>query len=161
MKSDRYAFTLIELIFVIVIIGIITALAVPKFSNLKDNAKITAELATASSIQNALENCHGEWIVNDANFTCGLNISRDDLNSTSGYPSATTLGSDASHPLDRILKNAHNLAWKRDNNNPNKFYGPTYENIPIATPDIAGKPDGNDYWLYSESNGSFSLIDVP
>ncbi|RUM64395.1 MAG: prepilin-type cleavage/methylation domain-containing protein, partial [Sulfurimonas sp.] len=45
------AFTLIELIFAIVIIGVLTSVAIPKFSGLNDNAKISAELSTAASVQ--------------------------------------------------------------------------------------------------------------
>ncbi len=157
---QRRAFTLLEMIFVMVIVGILIAFAIPKFVHLGENAKISADLSTASSVQTALASCHGEWIINDANFTCGYDLSRDDLNSSTGYPPAEKLGSDSDHPLDRTLKNAHNIGWSRDTDDPTKFYGSTYGKIPPRDPDIAGKPDGNDYWIYSEENGTFSLKDV-
>jgi len=44
----KKAFTLIELIFAIVIIGVLAAVAVPQFSGLSDNSKIASELSTAA-----------------------------------------------------------------------------------------------------------------
>ena len=45
----RYGFTLIELVFVIVILGILAVIAVPKLSATRDDAKLTGELANLST----------------------------------------------------------------------------------------------------------------
>jgi prepilin-type N-terminal cleavage/methylation domain-containing protein len=59
------AFTLIELIFTIVIIGLLAAIAVPKFVNLTFHAKKTTVKTTVSTVQSAIDEIHGKWIIND------------------------------------------------------------------------------------------------
>lgn len=148
----RPAFTLIELIFVIVIIGVLSAVAIPKFANLTDNSRIASELATASSVQSALDAVHSEWITNTCNFDWGngQNTGTNPLNA-SGYP--TSLGS----PLNYILKNTDNGDWVQVGN---KYYGPATKNG-TSTKDrnIAHKPEGNDYWEYNATAGTFKLTD--
>jgi len=51
----RSGFTMIELIFVIVVIGILAAVALPKFTGITDKAKINAELSTMNNLRSALE----------------------------------------------------------------------------------------------------------
>ena len=52
--SSRKAFTMVELVFVIVVIGILAAIAVPKFAATRDDATITKAIATVGSIRSAL-----------------------------------------------------------------------------------------------------------
>jgi len=54
MYENREAFTMLELIFVIVIIGILSAIAIPKFAATRDDAVITKAKTTVASIRNAI-----------------------------------------------------------------------------------------------------------
>lgn len=154
--SAHSGFTLVELIFVIVIIGVLSAVAIPKFANLTDNSKSASELATASSVQSALDAIHSEWITNTCDFDWGngKNTATTALNAT-GYP--TSLGSDDTHPFDYILKNTDNGDWVIVGG---KYYGPATKNA-TSTKDrnTAHKPEGNDYWEYNATAGTFKLVE--
>ncbi len=52
--SSKKAFTMIELVFVIVVIGILAAIAVPKFAATRDDAQITKGLATLAAVRSAI-----------------------------------------------------------------------------------------------------------
>ena len=50
----RKAFTMLEIIFVIVIIGILSAVAIPKFATNRDDATVTQGISTLASIRSAI-----------------------------------------------------------------------------------------------------------
>lgn len=52
--SSKKAFTMIELIFVIVVIGILSAIAIPRFAATRDDAVITKARNTLASVRSAI-----------------------------------------------------------------------------------------------------------
>ena len=52
--SSKKAFTMIELVFVIVVIGILAAIAIPKLAATRDDAQITRGIATLGSVRSAI-----------------------------------------------------------------------------------------------------------
>jgi len=54
MQKSKNAFTMIELVFVIVILGILSAIAIPKFAATRTDAQITKGRADISSIRSAI-----------------------------------------------------------------------------------------------------------
>lgn len=53
-NTTQNAFTMVELVFVIVVIGILAAVAVPKLAVTRDDAVITKAMTTVSSVRNAV-----------------------------------------------------------------------------------------------------------
>ena len=52
--KNQKAFTLLELTFVIVIVGILSAIAIPKFAATRDDATITKAITTVAAVRNAI-----------------------------------------------------------------------------------------------------------
>jgi len=52
--KNRRAFTMIELVFVIVILGILAAIAVPRFAATRDDAHVAKARSTIAAVQSAI-----------------------------------------------------------------------------------------------------------
>ncbi len=62
-KRNEGGFTLIELIMVIVILGIISAVAIPKFLSLSDTARINAAQGIGGGISGSISSAHANYLL--------------------------------------------------------------------------------------------------
>jgi prepilin-type N-terminal cleavage/methylation domain-containing protein len=62
MHSPFQGFTMIELVMVIVIVGILSAAALPRFANLGAQAQTAANQGTAGALRSAIGIAHAAWI---------------------------------------------------------------------------------------------------
>ena len=83
MTTTRKGFTLIELLIVVVIIGILAAIAIPKFANTKSKAYITAMKSDLRNLVTAEE----AFFADSAKYTATISQLR--FSSTSGVNTPT------------------------------------------------------------------------
>ena len=97
-QINRNAFTMLELVFVIAVIGILSGIAIPRFAATRDDALITKGISTLAAVRNAIATERQKRILR-GDFT-GIT----DLSSTGTGQIFTTFNTDARGNANSVLE---------------------------------------------------------
>ncbi len=170
---------MVELIFVIIIIGILAAAAIPKFGDIKDKAKINSELSTMDGLASAIVAAQESRYDNYGDYKVNwYNLADADANGSNSSNMATFGAivkkiNDGQTVLKKIAKKVNKLkiiafapfgedgsVWQYSQG---IYYSPMIikgeasglHGVKFPTDhagqDIPGKPDKNDFWVFNPS----------
>jgi MSHA pilin protein MshA len=92
LPKNQAAFTLIELIVVIVILAILAAFTIPRFRKLDNETHLAQLEALASSLRSAAVLAHSTQIANNLNLNDPITMEGHVVEMKNGYPAATIKG---------------------------------------------------------------------
>jgi len=156
----KKSFTLIELIFVITIIGLLAAVAVPRFLTTKVSASKANFKSSIASAQTAIDNLHGEWVAND-NFEWNPGADgkdhSSDWNDTTGYPKKIDDGQNTDDIFSYILRKPINSCNAKYNDSAK--YTDCFEEVDDNVYKYYFSPTDYVEVNYSQSDGLFKCMD--
>ena len=91
VKSTQRGFTLIELVVVIVILGILAAFAVPRFTRLDTQARIASVRAMEGTLRSSSTLARSMWLAVGTNPP-SVTMDGSAVTMTAGYPAPTAAG---------------------------------------------------------------------
>lgn len=92
MAKQQSGFTLIELVLVIVILGILAATALPRFSDLSTQARVAALNGMAGNIRGASAIAHSTQLANATASNGTVSLDGVPITLTNGYPRVNNPG---------------------------------------------------------------------
>ena len=152
MKNNK-GFTLIELIMVTIILGILAAVAVPRYMGAVSNAEAAAEAATVAALQSAVENYATQSFLEDGRYEYPSNpfdyIEVDGYDDNEATPNADGMWTISDQSGDGTVTIAHQ---RRDDN----IYSWSYN--PSDLTDLDGDDRGANVGLQTENGTHITVI---
>lgn len=88
--NKQAGFTLIELIMVIVILGVLSAFALPRFANLGDEARTASINGLNGAVKAAANIAHAQWLA-DGGTAATVSLEGTNIAMVNGYPDNTAI----------------------------------------------------------------------
>jgi len=106
--EKQSGFTLIELIMVIVILGVLSAFALPRFADLGDDAEDAATQGALAAVKSAAGIVHATWLAEGGSGGTVVLEGSLTIIIVNGYPSGN--GADADDAGEGVISDAANLS---------------------------------------------------
>ena len=90
--NKQMGFTLIELVMVIVILGVLSAFALPRFADLGSNARSASMNGLTASLRSAASISHAQWLVSGDATAITVSLDNTSVAMINGYPTTAAGG---------------------------------------------------------------------